>query len=256
MSANFGDDSSGNISIFDTEQVFMTFEDLLSWVQETGRMNRIVVVKQRSKKNVNDDVIKVFLKCDHGGEYKGTSLIRRSGTKRTNCPFQLVAKYFSDDSCWMLRVTCAEHNHELAQQLEGHPFAMRLTDNEKCMIEDLSRHNMETRDIVRSLREQNSQNVSTLRTIYNARQQMRKDDWSGYTPMHIMASASRARGSRRRARNPTPPGSPGSDQDLPDIIDPHPFLQFPRQASMTARYRPERVGRATLSAMCIAADFR
>ncbi|KAL8232265.1 hypothetical protein R6Q57_002043, partial [Mikania cordata] len=28
------------------------------------------------------------------------------------------------------------------------------------------------------------------------------------------------------------------------------------EASMTARYRPERVGRAMLSAMCIAADFR
>ncbi|KAD6118807.1 hypothetical protein E3N88_10078 [Mikania micrantha] len=28
------------------------------------------------------------------------------------------------------------------------------------------------------------------------------------------------------------------------------------EASMTARYRPERVGRATLSAMRIAADFR
>ncbi|KAD7117883.1 hypothetical protein E3N88_05151 [Mikania micrantha] len=93
---------------------------------------------------------------------------------------------------------------------------------------------------------------------------------------------SHAGGSRRRGRSPTPPGSPGADKDIADILDTRPFLQFPHrtdayrrlerlitrpierlgvfdadvEASMTARYRPERVGRATLSAMGIAADFR
>ncbi|KAL8218808.1 hypothetical protein R6Q57_022181 [Mikania cordata] len=87
MSANFGGDSSGNISVFDTEHVFMTLKDLLSWVQETERINGVVVVKQRSNKNVIGNVIKELLKCDRGGEYKGTSSMRRSGTKRTNCVY-------------------------------------------------------------------------------------------------------------------------------------------------------------------------
>ncbi|KAD5507416.1 hypothetical protein E3N88_15119 [Mikania micrantha] len=45
--------------------------------------------------------------------------------------------------------------------------------------------------------------------------------------VEIMPGASHAGGSRRRGRSLTPPGSPGSDHDMPDIIDSHPFLQFP-----------------------------
>ncbi|KAD3641040.1 hypothetical protein E3N88_30263 [Mikania micrantha] len=64
-----------------------------------------------------------------------------------------------------------------------------------------------------------------------------------------MAGASSAGGSRRRGRSPTPPGSPGSDQDLPDILDSHPFLQFPLRTDAHRRLgrlisRPIEVPRA------------
>ncbi|KAL8246463.1 hypothetical protein R6Q59_007679 [Mikania micrantha] len=60
---------------------------------------------------------------------------------------------------------------------------------------------------------------------------------------------SRAGGSRRRGQSPTPPGSPGGDPDIADIIDTHPFLQFPHRTNAYRRLgrlitRPIEVPRA------------
>ncbi|KAL8266802.1 hypothetical protein R6Q59_004146 [Mikania micrantha] len=65
----------------------------------------------------------------------------------------------------------------------------------------------------------------------------------------IMAGTSRAGGSQRPGRSPTPPGSPGSDQDIADILDSHPFLQFPLRTDAHRRLgrlitRPIEVPRA------------
>ncbi|KAL8233969.1 hypothetical protein R6Q59_020069 [Mikania micrantha] len=95
-------------------------------MQEAGRINDVVVVNERSKKKLNGDVIKVFPKCDRGGEYKGKYSMKPSRTKRTNCSFQLVAKYFPDDSCWMLRVTCFEHQDDEYEDMDD----MTFVDNE------------------------------------------------------------------------------------------------------------------------------
>ncbi|KAJ9538874.1 hypothetical protein OSB04_031607 [Centaurea solstitialis] len=113
---------------------------------------------------------KATLICDHGGPYRGNgSSSRHTGTKKINCPFELVGKYSPLNGCWTLTVKCENHNHEPAEDMEGHPYAMRLTENEVRLVEDLSRKNVKPRDILSTLKEQIPDNVSTLKTIYNAR---------------------------------------------------------------------------------------
>ncbi|KAL4579610.1 hypothetical protein LXL04_015764 [Taraxacum kok-saghyz] len=53
---------------------------------------------------------------------------------------------------------------------------MRLSDNETRLVADLTRLNVKPHDIVTTLKEQNPENVSTLKTIYNARDKIKMNE--------------------------------------------------------------------------------
>ena len=108
-------------------------------------------------------------------------MTRNKTSKKTNWPFQLVGKYLKRYGSWRLRVRCEKHNHEPALDMEGHPYAQRLSDDEKRLVVDLSRKDVKPLDILLTLKEKNPNNVSTLRTIYNARQKFRKTGHAGRT---------------------------------------------------------------------------
>ena len=40
---------------------------------------------------------------------------------------------------WMVKLICGIHNHELAKSLVGHPYAGRLTKDEKKIIADMTK---------------------------------------------------------------------------------------------------------------------
>ncbi|KAJ9552782.1 LOW QUALITY PROTEIN: hypothetical protein OSB04_016827 [Centaurea solstitialis] len=78
--------------------------------------------------------------------------------------------HFSIDKCecWTIKVQCEEHNHEPAFHIGAHPYAAQLSANEAELVADLSVNRVKPRDILTTLKNQNSNNVSTLKTIYNA----------------------------------------------------------------------------------------
>ncbi|KAL8195352.1 hypothetical protein R6Q57_025755 [Mikania cordata] len=164
-----------NTSAFSTDMVFKTRQDLFDWVQKVERSLGYVIVTKRSRTHASGVMSKVFLKCDRGGTYKSkSSSLRKSATKKTNCPFEVVGKYLKMYDIWTLRVICGEHNHEPSLRMEGHPYAMRLSANENRLVFDLSRKNVKPQAILSALKEHNKNNVSTLKTIYNARQKFRR----------------------------------------------------------------------------------
>lgn len=70
------------MSSFYNDQIFESREELMNWVQTTARNLGYVIVTQRTKKNIFNQVKKVHLMCDCGGEYKSTSQsTKHSGTK-------------------------------------------------------------------------------------------------------------------------------------------------------------------------------
>ena len=83
-----------------------------------------------------------------------------------------------------------EHNHEPSMYMEGHPFAMRLSDKESRLVQDLTELNVKPLDILATLKEQNENNVSSLTTIYNFRHKFRISQREGRSPiqnvMHIL----------------------------------------------------------------------
>ena len=164
--------------------MFRSYQDLKHWVQKRGRSLGYVIVTKRSnqdKTKLSSFVSKVILMCDRSGIHRNKSSTTNRTTKKTNCPFQLVAKYRKMHNYWTLRVICEKHNHEPALDMEGHPYAQRLSDNEKRLVVELSRKDVKPQEILLTLKEKNPNNVSTLRTIYNALQKIRKTGHAGRT---------------------------------------------------------------------------
>nr|KAJ0187879.1 hypothetical protein LSAT_V11C900487460 [Lactuca sativa] len=157
---------------------FKSCQELLEWTKNTAHSLGYVIVTRRSKTYGNSFVHTIILICDHRREYKPKEYTcRASGSKRTNCQFQLEGKYSKEHDKWMLRVICDEHNHPPTQHMEGHPFARWLSVDETRLVDNLTRKNV-----------QNENNVSTIKTIYNAQQKIRMHEQAGRTPIQVVMS--------------------------------------------------------------------
>ncbi|TYH58578.1 hypothetical protein ES332_D08G164700v1 [Gossypium tomentosum] len=130
---------------------------LMQWVQNTTFSFGYIIVTRRSKAKENGVVFYVTFICDRGGEYK----------------FKESSSYLKQIDGWTLRVICDQHNHPLAQLMEGHAYARQWKEKEKKLLVDLTSKNVTPRDILSTLNEQDENNISTLKTIDNARQKLR-----------------------------------------------------------------------------------
>ncbi|KAJ0754861.1 putative transcription factor FAR family [Helianthus annuus] len=157
------------MSGFSTDQVFKSREELMEWVRNTGRSLGYAIVTKRSKAK-NGYVSKVVLMCDRGGVYKSDKdSSRETGTRKINCPFEMVGKFSKKNGSWTLKVKPGEHNHPPGEYMEGHPILKRLTPNEHQLVADLTGKGVFPKDILGVIKERDENNVSTIKNIYNAR---------------------------------------------------------------------------------------
>ncbi|KAL6584040.1 hypothetical protein OROMI_003329 [Orobanche minor] len=151
-------------SPFFTDQVFGSREDMMNWVKNTAYSLGYVIVTQRSKKYKNSLIKKLFFMCDRSGKPGGSKSSRNTSTKKTDCPFKLVGKYSLKDHYWTIRVVCNQHNHPTLH-LDGHAYARRLSDDDFCLVEDLTWKSVPPSEILSMLKDQDETNLSTLPTI-------------------------------------------------------------------------------------------
>ena len=80
-------------------------------------------------------------------------------------------------------VTCGVHNHLVAKHLEGHSFVGRLSEEEENLVIDMPKTLVRQRCILHILKQRNNLNVSTMRTIYNARRKNKVVEYVGRSQM-------------------------------------------------------------------------
>ncbi|GJX86349.1 MEI2-like protein 2 [Tanacetum coccineum] len=80
-------------------------------------------------------------------------------------------------------VVCDQHNHRPTEHLEGHAYVRRLSDDEFCLVEELTWKNVPPREILSTLKDQDETNLSTLPTIYEAQKKIREVERDMKTPM-------------------------------------------------------------------------
>nr|GEW81118.1 protein FAR1-related sequence 5-like [Tanacetum cinerariifolium] len=90
--------------------------------------------------------------CDRGGKPRGSST--NTSSKKTNCPFKVVAKYSLEHHYWTIRVVCIQHNHRPTMNLEGHAYARRLSKEEFRLVEDLTSRIVPPREILSTFNSQ------------------------------------------------------------------------------------------------------
>nr|KAJ0219272.1 hypothetical protein LSAT_V11C300129580 [Lactuca sativa] len=214
-----------NISEFSTDQVIRSRGDLMMWVQNVARSQGYIIVTKRSKAITKDFISKIVLGCDRGGVARN----KDAQTKKINCPFKLIGNHLKAHDGWKLRVVCDEHNHEPSIYMEGHPFVMRLSDKEAQL-------DVKPRNILPTLKAQNQNNVSSLRTIYNFVQKLGRSRREGRTPMQNVMHILQTKGYNLHYR------ANMITNELEDLFFIHPTLlkmwqAFPYVVLMDATYK-------------------
>ncbi|KAM6555829.1 hypothetical protein CsatB_002848 [Cannabis sativa] len=177
--------------IFSTNLIFHSRKSLIEWTKDKGKQHGIIIVIKRSDSGESRKA-RIKFACERSGSYrqhmktiegKKRKIDRRTSTKKCGCPFLLSAQKLATADDWTLTVVCGFHNHSIAKHLEGHSFAGGLTLEETKILVDMSKCNIMPREILAVIKEKNKCNVSTIRTIYNARQKHRIREKAGRSQM-------------------------------------------------------------------------
>jgi len=132
----------------------------------------------------------VLIGCERSGMYKcrNKEFVRRdTGSRKYGCPFRLHGKPVHGGEGWMVKLIYGIHNHELAKSLVGHPYAGRLTKDEKKIIADMTKSMVKPKNILLTLKEHNANSCTTIKQIYNARSAYRSSIRGPNTEMqHLM----------------------------------------------------------------------
>ncbi|KAL6517585.1 Methylmalonate-semialdehyde dehydrogenase [acylating], mitochondrial [Orobanche minor] len=156
---------------------FIDREELIQYVGDFSvSQGYVVTIKQSKKERI------VVLGCDRGGVYRdrrkpvdetsGEHMRKRkSGSRLTNCPFELLGK--KEDGLWVLTVKNGSHNHEPLKDMSEHPSARRFNEKEVMLIKEMTEAGLKPRQILQRLRQTNPELLSTPKHVYNVKAKLR-----------------------------------------------------------------------------------
>jgi len=154
--------------------VFATQDDILQWAPSVAYEIGFVTMILRSDINIGmrGRTSFMLIGCKRSGQYgsRKKDFVRRiTGSRKCGCPFKLHGKPVVGGQGWMMKLMCGSHNHELAKSLVGHPYAGRLTKDEKTIIAYMTKSMVKLRNILLTLKEHNANSCTTIKQMYNAR---------------------------------------------------------------------------------------
>lgn len=175
--------------------MFTSIDELTEWCKLMGRAVNNVVVKVKSEKPIPGVRCgRIELGCERGGKYQRSKKCLPMGhknsremtaTKKNGCPFMLKGVP-QGDGTWKLKVNCGLHNHDIVDTLYGHSFLGRLNDEELEFVRAQTKGHVKAKRIFANLKERFPNNVSTIKSVYNARQRMRVRDREGLSMIQYL----------------------------------------------------------------------
>lgn len=170
---------------------YSNIETLVYAVNQHARGEGYAVVKERTKKNKDNKVYKVYLRYDRGGKYVDKSQpgrrTRDTGTRLINCPFPVTGTV-QENGFWKVEARNAEHNHFPSLFASGHSAhrQLSLTINVRQSIADMITAGIQPRPILSSLRQEASDLLLSARDVYNARADIRRQNLGSKTPIQAL----------------------------------------------------------------------
>ncbi len=141
-----------------------------------------VAEKWSKKDKKTGEIRKVWIHCDKSGKPRAFGAIRKTSTRKTDCPFELtVTRTPLQD--WTVQVIQGAHNHEASSITAQHPCHQKRTGLEKAAIKSLTASNADTKHIWLNIREQNPDSAVLAQDIQNERATLRREALNGDTPI-------------------------------------------------------------------------
>lgn len=156
---------------------FASREELIEHAGDFAVSQGYVVTIKQSKRAKY-----VVLGCDRGGVYWDsckTNFKRKTGSRLTNCPFELLGK--KEDDVWILTIKNGTHNHEPLKDISEHPYARRFTEDEILQIKEMTEAGLKPHQVLKRLRQSNPELLSTPRQVYNVKAKLRQGNFSEET---------------------------------------------------------------------------
>ena len=89
--------------------------------------------------------------------------------QKCDYPFKLHGEPVANGGCCILKVICRSHNHELIDTLVSHSSGEKLKPNEHFIVLDMTKSLVKSTNILFTLKENNENNVTTIKQVYNVR---------------------------------------------------------------------------------------
>ena len=171
------------------ERIYPDFEIAEEAIKSWARNEGYGVFRGRSKKDKHKAGVtrrKVWILCDKSRESRAEAGTRRSASRKTDCPFKLTITRSIDTGLWDVEVENGEHNHPASSNPSQHPCHRKLTDEEKSLIESLTRSHVPPKNILLNLLQQNPDTAVVSQDIRNERKRLRKERLSGKGPAEAL----------------------------------------------------------------------
>lgn len=117
--------------------------------------------------------------------------LRQTGSRLINCPFSATGTKVRNGS-WVLQVVTGTHNHD-AGLIIAHPYARRLDDDQRHLVESMYSTGAAPRDILAYLKT-NTNSIAVAKTINNATLKYRQELLGGRTPIQYLFEMLREKG--------------------------------------------------------------
>ncbi|XP_024628739.1 protein FAR1-RELATED SEQUENCE 5-like [Medicago truncatula] len=128
------------------------------------------------------------MQCERSGRYKPPKTRKKPNlegisSRKCNCPFRLKSFFDKNTNDWWLAMICGMHNHDLDEKLSGHLIA-----EEKKKVIDMTKSLTVPRNILTNLKQNNKENVTTIKQVYNVRTRWRKGERGNMTELQYLIS--------------------------------------------------------------------
>ncbi|KAI8547523.1 hypothetical protein RHMOL_Rhmol07G0202500 [Rhododendron molle] len=188
------------------EEVFPSEDMLRDWITSTGKKNGFVIIIKSSERMPKNRRPRMRFACEWGGKFrpfinkakdkggnvkengketKAKKIARVTGPKKCECQFELRCVKRLEG--WTVTIFNGNHNHPPAKQLEGRAYLARLSSEQSNMLVDMCVSSLSTsREILSLIKGKDEFNVSSIKTIYNARYKHGFKDRAGRSQMQYL----------------------------------------------------------------------
>ena len=140
--------------------------------------------RKRYDKHKPPSLRRIDFRCDKGSIVRGQGVIRKSGSRMTECPFDLrLVRIDYDSDRWRIEVANSSHNHPALGDLRQHPLYRKPLTTEKKRIQELAESGISPRMIVSALQTENSYTLVGSKEVYNTKVKQRQQRLQGFTPI-------------------------------------------------------------------------